>query len=116
MSVRVALRLEGVALAVAAFLIYSDRGFSWLALVLLWLAPDVGALGYLAGVRVGSVAYDLTHFEGWPLLLGAVGVVVDSELPVQLALIWFTHIGIDRALGYGLKYPTTFRDSHLQRV
>jgi hypothetical protein len=35
---------------------------------------------------------------------------------VQLGLIWLAHVGADRLLGYGLKYPTGFRDTHLQRV
>jgi hypothetical protein len=35
---------------------------------------------------------------------------------VQLALIWSAHIGIDRLLGYGLKYPTAFKETHLGRV
>lgn len=116
MSVRVALRLEGAVLAAAAIALYADQGFSWLAFLLLWLAPDVGALGYLAGNRVGAVGYDLTHFEGWPLLLGVAGVVAGADLAVQLALIWLSHVGIDRAIGYGLKYPSAFKDTHLQRV
>jgi hypothetical protein len=58
----------------------------------------------------------VTHFEGWPIALGAVGVVADAGLAVQLALIWLSHIGIDRAIGYGLKYPTAFKETHLQRV
>jgi hypothetical protein len=45
-----------------------------------------------------------------------VGVLADSDVAVQLALIWLAHIGADRALGYGLKYPTAFKDTHLQRV
>jgi len=32
------------------------------------------------------------------------------------ALIWLAHIGFDRALGFGLKYPTHFKDTHLQHV
>jgi hypothetical protein len=26
------------------------------------------------------------------------------------------HVGMDRAVGYGLKYPTHFKDTHLQRI
>jgi hypothetical protein len=115
-TVRLALRLEGAAVALAALALYADRDFSWLALVLLWLAPDLGALGYLGGNRTGAVAYDLAHFEGWPIALGVVGVLADSGLAIQLALIWLSHIGIDRAIGYGLKYPSAFKDTHLQRV
>jgi hypothetical protein len=37
-------------------------------------------------------------------------------MATQIALIWFAHIGTDRFLGYGLEYPTRFKDTHLQRV
>ena len=116
MSVRVALRLEGAALAVSALALYFDQGYSWLALVLLWLAPDLAMLGYLGGNRAGAIAYDVAHFEGWPLALGVAGVLAGSGLAIQLALIWLSHVGIDRLVGYGLKYPTAFKDTHLQRV
>jgi hypothetical protein len=115
-TVATVLRLEGAAVAAAAVALYADQGFSWLALVVLWLAPDLGAIGYVGGNRLGAITYDLTHFEGWPILLGTAGVLAGSELAVQLALVWFSHIGIDRAIGYGLKYPSAFRDTHLQRV
>ncbi len=26
------------------------------------------------------------------------------------------HVGMDRLAGYGLKYPTAFRDTHLGRI
>ena len=116
MSVRLALRLEGLAVAAGALALYFDGGHSWLALVLLWLAPDLALVGYLAGNRAGAVAYDLAHFEGWPVALGVIGVLAGSDVAVQLALIWLSHIGIDRLVGYGLKYPTAFKDTHLQRV
>jgi hypothetical protein len=35
---------------------------------------------------------------------------------VAVALIWFAHISMDRTVGYGLKYPTSFKDTHLERV
>jgi hypothetical protein len=35
---------------------------------------------------------------------------------MQIALIWLAHIGLDRMLGYGLKYPTEFKDTHMQHV
>ena len=66
-------------------------------------------LGYLAGPRVGAATYDLLHFEGFPVMLGLAGVLAGADVPIQLALIWLTHIGVDRVLGYGLKYPTAVR-------
>lgn len=107
------LRLEGVAVLGASIALYADGGWSWLAYLLLLLAPDLSMLGYVAGPRGGALVYDLAHLAALPIALGA---VADSGLPVQLALIWLGHIGMDHGLGYGLKYPTAFGDTHLQRV
>ncbi|HWH06226.1 MAG TPA: DUF4260 domain-containing protein [Gaiellaceae bacterium] len=113
---RALLRLEGAAVAAGAVALYFHLGHGWLLLVVLALAPDLAMLGYLAGPRAGSVAYDLAHTSALPVALGLAGVLGDIPLAVQLALIWVAHIGLDRALGYGLKYPTGFKDTHLQRV
>jgi uncharacterized protein DUF4260 len=110
------LRLEGAAVLAGSLVLYFDRGYGWLALVVLLLAPDLAAIGYAAGPRVGAVAYDVAHTEAVPIALGVTGVLATQEKLVQLALIWLAHIGADRLLGYGLKYPTAFRDTHLQRV
>jgi Domain of unknown function (DUF4260) len=110
------LRLEGLAVAAGALVFYFDQGYGWLALVLLALAPDLSALGFLAGPRVGALTYDLAHTYAWPVALGVGGVLAGSGTATQLALIWLLHIGADRLLGYGLKYPTSFKDTHLQRV
>ena len=110
------LRLEGLALFVGALVVYFDQGFGWLLLVVLFLAPDLSFAGYLAGPRVGATAYNAVHTTVGPIALAIVGVLVDTDWCLQLALIWLGHIGIDRLLGYGLKYPTAFQDTHLSRV
>jgi hypothetical protein len=110
------LRLEGLAVLVASLVVYFELGFGWVLLLVLFLAPDFSMLGYLAGPRAGAAGYDVAHTSVLPLALGAVGVLSDADTAVQLALIWLAHIGLDRALGYGLKYPTGFKDTHLQRV
>jgi hypothetical protein len=110
------LRLEGLALFVGALVVYFDQGFGWLLLVVLFLAPDLSFAGYLAGPRVGATAYNPVHTTVGPIALAIVGVLAHIDWCVQLALIWLAHIGIDRLLGYGLKYPTAFKDTHLQRV
>jgi hypothetical protein len=110
------LRLEGAVVLAGSLALYFDEGFGWLALVVLALAPDLAMLGYAAGPRAGAIAYDVAHTEALPVALGVVGLLSGDSLPVQLALIWLAHIGADRLLGYGLKYPTAFGDTHLQRV
>jgi Domain of unknown function (DUF4260) len=110
------LRLEGLAVAAGALVLYFDAGYGWLLLLLLILAPDLSALGYVAGNRVGALTYDLAHTYVGPVALAVAGVLAESGTATQLALIWIAHIGADRLLGYGLKYPTGFRDTHIQRV
>jgi hypothetical protein len=110
------LRIEGAALFVAAVVLYFNAGYEWWLLLVLLLAPDLSGLGYLLNPRVGAATYDTAHLDAFPLVLGVVGVLADSDLCMKLALIWLAHIGIDRAVGYGLKYPTHHKDTHLQRV
>jgi hypothetical protein len=49
-------------------------------------------------------------------VLGAFGLLGGSSLALVVALVWFAHIGMDRLVGYGLKYPTESKDTHLGRV
>ena len=112
----VLLRLEGAALFGASIALYLHFDFSVLALVLLFLVPDLSMLGYLAGPRVGAATYNAVHTDLWPIILAAVGVLADTSVLIQVALIWLAHIGLDRMLGFGLKYPTAFKDTHLGRV
>jgi hypothetical protein len=113
---RLLLHAEGLAVFAAAIGLYFRADYEWWLLLALALAPDLSVVGYAAGTRVGAAAYDSVHTYVLPVALGFTGVLVESGLATKLALIWLAHIGIDRALGYGLKYPTSFKDTHLQRV
>ena len=110
------LRVEGATMLAGSVLLYWTGGGSWWLFALLLLAPDLSMLGYLAGSRVGAFAYNAFHSYPLPAALGLVGLFVGAPLAVSVALVWFAHIGMDRLLGYGLKYPTGFKDTHLQRV
>jgi hypothetical protein len=113
---RVLLRAEGVAVAVTAIALYFHADYPWWLLVVLALAPDLSMIGYVAGPTIGAAAYDAAHTSSLPVVLAAIGVIADAEIAVQVGLIWLAHIGVDRAIGYGLKYATGFKDTHLQRV
>ncbi|HEV8353987.1 MAG TPA: DUF4260 domain-containing protein [bacterium] len=113
---RTLLGLEGLLVFVAALVSYGRTGGNWLLFVLLILAPDLSMFGYLAGPRVGAGAYNFAHTYVLPAVLAGYGLWSGSQFIVGLALIWFAHIGADRVLGFGLKYPTAFKDTHLQRV
>lgn len=113
---RALLHAEGATLLGLAILLYARNGQSWWLFAVLLLAPDIGMLGYLAGTRVGAAVYNAFHAYPAPGVLAAAGVLTDRPLAVTLALIWFAHIGMDRLFGYGLKYPTHFKDTHLSHV
>jgi hypothetical protein len=109
-------RLEGGILLALSLLLYWRHGASWLLFLLLILVPDLFMLGYLRGPRAGAAVYNLGHTWLLPGLVGAAAVLAGSNLALSVALIWFGHIGLDRLLGYGLKYPTAFQDTHLGRI
>ena len=110
------LRVEGFALLAGAVALYFHAGYQWWLFLVLLLSPDIGGVGYLLGPRAGAAVYDTVHLEAFPIALGVAGVLADNDLSIKLALIWLAHIGMDRAVGYGLKYPTHHKDTHLQRL
>ncbi len=110
------LRLEGLALTCAAVTLYGWSGASWLLFAVLLLVPDLSFCGFLAGPRAGAFCYNAAHTTLAPLALGVLGVALPNPLLGHIALIWLAHIGIDRALGYGLKYGAGFTFTHLGRI
>lgn len=113
---RVLLHAEGGVVLAASVVAYALLGHGWGWFALLVLAPDLAMLGYLAGPRAGSVAYNAAHSYLGPGLLAAAMWWAVVPAAWWLVAIWTAHIGADRLLGYGLKYPTTFKDTHLARV
>ena len=112
----VLLRTEGAVVVALSLLLYALHGESWVLFVLLLLVPDLSMLGYLAGPRVGAAVYNVFHTYALPSVMAACGLLAGSASGIAVALIWFAHIGVDRMLGYGLKYSSGFKDSHLGRV
>lgn len=110
------LRVEGAAVFATAIALYASRGESWWVFIALLLTPDLGMLSYFISPRWGSIGYNLVHTYTLPILLAVLSLAGQWPLGIHLALIWFAHIGMDRLVGYGLKYTTAFKDTHLQRV
>jgi hypothetical protein len=113
---RALLRLEGLALFAAMIVLYASRGGPWWLFAVLFLAPDLSFAAYLAGARLGAAAYNAVHTTAAPIVLMIAGSAFDQALTVSIAIIWLAHIGIDRALGYGLKYAGGFNLTHLGRI
>jgi hypothetical protein len=115
-SVRRLLRFEGAVAVAASLVFYRYEHASWMLFAVLFLAPDLAMLGYPAGSRVGAAAYNLVHNYVLPLLLLMAAVSTARPAAAVYALIWVAHIGFDRMLGYGLKYPSGFGETHLGRI
>lgn len=109
------LRLEGLAVLIGAVAVYAAQYGDWLAFILLLFVPDLSMIGYMRGSSTGAALYNAAHTYLAPGMLAAIGLAAGAPLLLQIALIWVAHIGMDRALGYGLKYGA-FKDTHLQRV
>ena len=110
------LRLEGAALFFCGIFFYHSLGAGWILFVTLCLWPDISMLGYLVNPKLGSRLYNLVHTEVLPAALAALSFALHRTSLLAFALIWLCHIGFDRLIGAGLKYPTFFKDTHLQRV
>ena len=115
-------RVEG-ALVFAACLagvivpVFMASGPHWWLIPILFFAPDLGFLGYLAGPRVGAFVYNTLHLYGWGLAGSVFGLAVWGSMTMTLyGLIWMAHVGFDRMLGYGLKERTGFGETHLGRI
>jgi Domain of unknown function (DUF4260) len=112
----VLLRVEGAVVLALSLFLYRTTGAPWWRFLVLFLWPDLFMLGYLVSVPLGTRLYNLVHIYIFPLALAAVAYHEHQSGLLSFTLIWIAHLGFDRALGYGLKYPTFFKDTHLQRV
>jgi hypothetical protein len=111
--VRIVLRAEGLALLVLELIAYAKFGLGWKTFFIFFLAPDIAFAGYLAGPRVGAVAYNLTHSSIGAVSCLLVALLLPSSICLAAGMIWLAHIDFDRALGYGLKYSQGFGFTHL---
>ena len=107
------LRLEGLAIALGGLWLYAHLGLSWMLFAALILVPDLFMLGYVAGPRIGALCYNIGHTYVAALALGGAGVASGHPGLQAAGLIWAIHIAADRAIGYGLKYGTHFKHTHL---
>jgi hypothetical protein len=115
-GVRGLLRVEGACVLAAALFLYSRSGSGWGWFALCFLAPDLSFFGYLAGPRIGAMAYNVAHAYVGPVGCFVAGVCLEQPMLSVAAIVWAAHVGFDRALGYGLKYAAGFGFTHLGRI
>lgn len=110
------LRIEGAFALGVSILLYHESHSSWILFAVLFFSPDLFMLGYLLNTRIGAAVYNFVHTILAPGVLIVIAILTFRQQLLPFAFIWTAHIGFDRMLGYGLKYPTRFQDTHLQHV
>ncbi|MDP9481643.1 MAG: DUF4260 domain-containing protein [Chloroflexota bacterium] len=110
------LRLEGLAAFITGIAIYGQLGGDWIWFIPAFLLVDVSAVGYLGGPRLGALTYDFAHNWAVALAVLGLGLALSAPLLALSGAVLVGHIGADRAVGYGLKLASGFKDTHLGRM
>jgi hypothetical protein len=110
---KTSLRIEEAAMLVLAVCLNTFLPFEWWLYWVLFLAPDIGMIGYLVNARVGALSYNLVHHKGVAILFYILGLYFSSNELQFTGLLLFGHSSFDRMLGYGLKYSDSFQNTHL---
>ena len=110
------LRIEGAIFFLIALDLFSLREQSWLIFILLLFTPDISMIGYLKNKKLGSFLYNSVHNYILAIFLVILGNITPNDWMVTLGIIIFAHVSLDRTLGFGLKYPSDFKDTHIQKI
>lgn len=122
-QVHVTQRIEAGAVALAALVavvaLYPDR---WWVVLAAFIAFDLSMVGYLRSPAAGATTYNAVHNYAFPALTALAALALEpvsqtlSMTAGVLASAWAFHVGVDRALGYGLKLPDSFTSTHLGHI
>jgi len=110
------IKLEGFIVLASASYFYFSHGYHWGMFLLLLLAPDVFMIGYAGNNKIGAYLYNFAHTYTTPLVILLAGNLMSVNSLMMISIIWIAHIGMDRMLGYGLKYPSGFKNTHIQNL
>lgn len=110
------LKLEQFLLFCLSLFLFSQLDYSWWLYALLFLTPDLSALGYLANPRFGAWTYNLIHHQGVGITLYVFGILLTIPWLTFAGTLLFGHSSLDRVFGYGLKHEDSFQNTHLGRI
>lgn len=110
------LKLEEAALFALCIYFFSMLPFAWWWFPALLLLPDIGMMGYAVNPKIGAITYNLFHHRGVAAMVAIIGLILDNDIWKLAAVIMFAHISFDRMLGYGLKFPDSFHNTHLGKI
>ena len=107
------LKLEGVVLLGASLFLFGYTHQYWWWVPALLFVPDIFMVGYAQSKKLGALIYNIGHTHLLPAIIALYGLHGHRPLALAVGLIWLAHIGMDRLLGYGLKYDDDFKHTHL---
>ena|ERR1700750_102117 len=112
---KIILQLEEAAMTFAGiyFLYLYNSGLPVWAWVLLFFSPDISMIGYAFNHKVGAVAYNFFHHKAVALVVAFAGYFMNNEVLISIGALLFAHSSFDRVWGYGLKYYSGFKNTHL---
>lgn len=113
---KIQLKLEYAAFLILGILVFSRTEYSWWWFAALFFAPDLSMLGYLINNKTGAFFYNLFHHFGVAVILYVAGAAFSLPYLQMAGIILFSHSAFDRILGYGLKYPDSFQNTHLGKI
>jgi len=113
---KIQLKLEYAAFLLLGIYAFAQTGYSWWWFAGLFLAPDISMLGYIINNKVGAFFYNLFHHFGVAIVVYLAGTALSLPYLQVIGTILFSHSAFDRILGYGLKYPDSFQNTHLGKI
>jgi len=113
---KVLLHGEGFVVLTLCIFFYKYGQFSWTLFFILLLSPDISIVGYLFNKKMGAIIYNIFHTYIITIGIIILGLIFSNQTIIAIGIIWSAHIGMDRMVGFGLKYPTKFNDTHLSKV
>ena len=113
---KLSIKLEEFAMLLLGIFAFAQLDFAWWWFLVLFFTPDLGMLGYLFGNKLGAFFYNLFHHKGIAILIWILGFNLGNQIFQLIGVILFAHASFDRMLGYGLKYETGFKFTHLGEI
>jgi len=107
------IRLEEAAIFAGCVFLFAQLDFAWWVFIALLFVPDISMIGYAMNNKVGAIVYNVVHFRLIGLGIYIAGMYMTNEIVALSGLIMFAHSTLDRAIGYGLKHFSGFKDTHL---
>ena len=110
------IRIEELFLFGLSLFLFSQLDYAWWIYPALFFSPDVSMIGYLGGPRSGAVVYNIVHHKAIAIGFYFAGFFISVSLMQLMGVILLGHSSLDRVLGYGLKYPDSFNNTHLDMI